>query len=133
MPELNQESILSISDHIINVMGTCLQHKKVFDTDKKQMMQIVEATNKYFYDNYQRICRIIVQGHDIRPLLSMLEKFGKVQTGQLSFQQANDTIVDELNSKYVDGVLNSDKLVKEREAKIKEKENESKIVEINEY
>lgn len=96
-------------------------------------MQIIESTNKYFYDNYQRICRIIVQGHDIRPLLSMLEKFGKVQTGQLSFQQANDTIVDELNSKYVDGVLNSDKLVKEREAKIKEKENESKIVEINEY
>jgi len=38
-----------------------------------------------------------------------------------------------LNSKYVDGVLNSDKLVKEREAKIKAKENESKIVEINEY
>jgi hypothetical protein len=35
----------------------------------------------------------------------MLEKFGKVQTGRLSFQQANDTIVDELNSKYVDGVL----------------------------
>jgi hypothetical protein len=63
----------------------------------------------------------------------MLEKFGKVQTGQLSFQQANDTIVDELNSKYVDGVLNSDKLVKEREAKIKAKENESKITEINEY
>ena len=90
--------------------------KKIFETDKKQ-----------------RICRIIVQGHDIRPLLSMLEKFGKVQTGQLSFQQANDTIVDELNAKYVDGVLNSDKLVKEREAKIKEKENENKIVEINEY
>ena len=82
-------------------------------------MQIIESTNKYFYD--------------IRPLLSMLEKFGKVQIGQLSFQQANDTIVDELNSKYVDGVLNSDKLVKEREAKIKAKENESKIVEINEY
>jgi len=36
----------------------------------------------------------------------MLEKFGKVQIEQLSFQQANNTIVDKLNSKYVDGVLN---------------------------
>ena len=115
MTELNQESILSISDHIINVMGLCLKYKNVYETDKKQMMQIVEASNKYFYDNYQRICRIIVQGHDIRPLLSMLEKFGKVQVGQLSFQEANDNIVNELNEKYVDGILNSDKLVKERE------------------
>ncbi len=63
---------------------------------------------------------------NIRPLLSMLEKFSKVQTGQLSFQQTNYTIVDELNSKYVDGFLKSDKLVKE-------KENESNFVEINEY
>ena len=127
MTELNQESILSISDHIINVMGICLQNKAVYDTDKREMMQIVEASNKYFYDNYQRICRIIVQGHDIRPLLSMLEKFGKVQVGQLSFQEANDNIVNELNEKYVDGVLNSEKLVKEREEKIK-KEN---IVELD--
>ena len=119
MTELNQESILSISDHIINVLGICLQNKDVYDNDKRKMMQIVEASNKYFYDNYQRICRIIVQGHDIRPLLSMLEKFGKVQVGQLSFQEANDNIVNELNEKYVDGVLNSEKLVKEREEKIK--------------
>jgi hypothetical protein len=127
MTELNQESILSISDHIINVMGLCLKYKNVYETDKKQMMQIVEASNKYFYDNYQRICRIIVQGHDIRPLLSMLEKFGKVQVGQLSFQEANDNIVNELNEKYVDGILNSDKLVKEREEKI----NKDKIVELD--
>ena len=127
MTELNQESILSISDHIINVMGICLQNKAVYDTDKREMMQIVEASNKYFYDNYQRICRIIVQGHDIRPLLSMLEKFGKVQVGQLSFQEANDNIVNELNEKYVDGVLNSEKLVKEREEKIKKE----KIVELD--
>jgi hypothetical protein len=127
MTELNQESILSISDHIINVMGLCLKYKKVYETDKKQMMQIVEASNKYFYDNYQRICRIIVQGHDIRPLLSMLEKFGKVQVGQLSFQEANDNIVNELNEKYVDGVLNSEKLVKEREEKI----NKEKIIELD--
>ena len=127
MTELNQESILSISDHIINVMGLCLKYKNVYETDKKQMMQIVEASNKYFYDNYQRICRIIVQGHDIRPLLSMLEKFGKVQVGQLSFQEANDNIVNELNEKYVDGILNSEKLVKEREEKI----NKDKIVELD--
>jgi hypothetical protein len=127
MTELNQESILSISDHIINVMGLCLQNKAIYDTDKRKMMQIVEASNKYFYDNYQRICRIIVQGHDIRPLLSMLEKFGKVQVGQLSFQEANDNIVNELNEKYVDGVLNSEKLVKEREEKIKKE----KIVELD--
>ena len=127
MTELNQESILSISDHIINVMGLCLKYKNVYETDKKQMMQIIEASNKYFYDNYQRICRIIVQGHDIRPLLSMLEKFGKVQVGQLSFQEANDNIVNELNEKYVDGILNSDKLVKEREEKI----NKEKIVELD--
>ena len=57
----------------------------------------------------------------------MLEKFGKVQVGQLSFQEANDNIVNELNEKYVDGILNSDKLVKEREDKI----NKDKIVELD--
>jgi hypothetical protein len=57
----------------------------------------------------------------------MLEKFGKVQVGQLSFQEANDNIVNELNEKYVDGILNSDKLVKEREEKI----NKDKIVELD--
>ena len=37
----------------------------------------------------------------------------------------------ELNAKYVDGVINSDKLVKERETKIKEKQNEEKIVKLS--
>ena len=43
MTELNQESILSISDHIINVLGICLQNKDVYDNDKRKMMQIVEC------------------------------------------------------------------------------------------
>jgi len=72
-----------------------------------------------FYELYPRICRILVFSDDITPLLGMIKTFSKVQVGELSFQEANESITNAINSKYVDQVLNSDKLVKERDEKKK--------------
>ena len=60
----------------------------------------------------------------------MMKTFASVQNGELSLDKANEVITKGLNSKYVDPILNSDSLVKEREKKIKEeqdKKSNSKI------
>ena len=72
-----------------------------------------------FYSLYPRICRTLVFEDDISPLLGMIQMFGKVQNKEMSWEKANDTITDALNAKYVDPILNSEKLVKEREEKQK--------------
>jgi hypothetical protein len=62
--------------------------------------------------------------------LAMMKTFASVQNGELSLDKANEVITKGLNSKYVDPILNSDSLVKEREKKIKEeqdKKSNSKI------
>ena len=84
------------------------------------MMRIMEGKLPNLYENYPRICTTIVQGHDIKPLLAMLQKFAKVQSGEITLDQANDEITNSLNDKYVNGILYSDKLVKEREEKIRQ-------------
>jgi dihydroxyacid dehydratase/phosphogluconate dehydratase len=58
-----------------------------------------------------------------KPSEAMIKTFAKVQQGQLSLDAANDLVTTTLNEKYVDGVLQSDKLVKEREEKIKAMQN----------
>ena len=45
----------------------------------------------------------------------------QVQAGTMSFDKANNLITGAINAKYVDPVLNSEKLVKEREEKTKNK------------
>jgi hypothetical protein len=52
-----------------------------------------------------------------------MKTFAKVQQGSLTLDEANDLVTNGLNEKYVDGVLYSEKLVKEREEKIKAMQN----------
>lgn len=115
----NKESITILTDLILEGLKTCNNFKETWKTDKPKMMRLMEANNRYLYDNYPRICSTLVQGQDITPLLLMLKQFTRVQNGEITLDKANDEITSTLNEKYVNGVLYSDKLVKERESKMR--------------
>ncbi len=124
MSEFNSQKMTSIADHIIQALNVCKQNKDTWKSDKPAMLRLIQADNPPFYELYPRICRIIVFEDDITPLIGMMNTFAQVQNGNLSLEKANDTISTALNSKYVDPIINSDKLVKEREIKMKEKKVE---------
>ncbi len=83
---------------------------------------MIESTHTDFYEKYPRICMTLVREKDISPLLGMLYAFGKVQTGEVSLDKANESITNALNATYINPTLNSDKLVKERERKMREEQ-----------
>ena len=115
----NTQKMTEMADNIIRVLNVCKKNKSVLDTDKYAMLRLIQADNPSFYELYPRICRIIVFENDITPLLGMMNTFAKVQNGELSLDKANELITGAINAKYVDPVLNSDKLTKEREEKQK--------------
>jgi hypothetical protein len=117
--EFNKESMSVMSDNIIKVLQLCNQFKDLWKNDKYEMLRKIKERYEDFYELYPRICRILVFSDDITPLLGMIQTFSKVQAGEMSFQEANDSITNAINAKYIDGVLNSDTLVKEREEKMR--------------
>ena len=117
--EFNKESMGVISDKIIKVLQLCLDNKEMWKNDKYAMVRKIKEEYEDFYDLYPRISRILVFADDITPLLGMINTFSKVQAGQMSFEEANNSITGAVNAKYIDGVLNSEPLVKEREEKQK--------------
>jgi len=119
----NTQSMCDIADNIIKALSVCKENKETWKTDKYAMLRLIQADNPKFYELYPRICRIIVFEDDITPLFGMMNTFSKVQNGDLSLDKANSTISDAINAKYVDPILNSDKLTKEREEKIKNGSN----------
>jgi hypothetical protein len=119
----NTQSMCDIADNIIKALSVCKENKETWKTDKYAMLRLIQADNPKFYELYPRICRIIVFEDDITPLFGMMNTFSKVQNGELSLDKANSTISDAINAKYVDPILNSDKLTKEREEKIKNGSN----------
>ena len=124
--EFNQESMGIISEKIIMVLHLCLENKELWKTDKYGMLRKIKDKYEDFYELYPRLCRILIFADDITPLLGMIKTFSKVQVGEMSFQDANDAITNAVNAKYVDTVLNSDKLVEEREKK--QKKQKIKII-----
>ncbi len=117
----NTQKMTDIADNIIKVLNVCKANKELLKTDKYAVLRLIQAENPQFYELYPRICRIVVFEDDITPLLGMMKTFALVQNGELSLDKANDIIGGALNAKYVDPVINSEKLVKEREQK-KQKE-----------
>ena len=113
----NTQNMNYIADNILRALNLCKENKTVWQSDKYAMIRLIQADNPKFYDLYPRICRIICFEDDISPLLGMMNTFAKVQNGELSLEKANDAISGALNAKYVDPILNSDKLVKERDEK----------------
>ena len=115
----NSENMNYIADNILRALNVCKENKNLWKTDKYAMIRLIQADNPKFYELYPRICRIICFEDDISPLLGMMNTFAQVQNGNLSLEKANDVISGALNAKYVDPILNSDKLVRERDDKIK--------------
>jgi hypothetical protein len=119
--EFNKENMVEICDHIIKAIYVCLENVDLWKNDKYSMLKLIKTNNEHFYETYPRICRMVVFTDDITPLLGMIKTFAKVQNGELGFDAANKSITEAINSKYVDNVLNSDKLKEERGRKMKEK------------
>ena len=117
--KLNEQKMSYICDQIINVLKFLRQNKEMYNSDKEEMLRMVNKEIPSFYALYPRICRTLVFEDDISPLLGMIQMFGKVQNKEMSWEKANGAITDALNAKYVDPILNSEKLVKEREEKQK--------------
>lgn len=117
--KLNEQKMSYICDQIINVLNFLKQNKEIYNSNKEEMLQMVNREMPSFYSLYPRICRTLVFEDDISPLLGMIQMFGKVQNKEMSWEKANDTITNALNAKYVDPILNSEKLVREREEKQK--------------
>jgi hypothetical protein len=117
--KLNEQKMSYICDEIINVLKFMRQNKEIYNENKDEMLRMIKTEMPNFYTNYPRICRSLVFEDDISPLLGMIQTFGKVQNKELSWEKANNMITTALNAKYVDPVLNSDKLVREREEKQK--------------
>jgi hypothetical protein len=121
MSEYNKESIDTIVDNIISIIKCCLENKDIWNNNKDEMIKIVEKYNKYFHDNYYRITKTIVEIDNIDPLLGMLRKFHSVQSEKIDFESVNKIIQDGINDVYVEPLLQTDKLKKEREIKIANK------------
>ena len=120
----NKEDISDIMENVVDMYRLCGAHKEVWKIDKEKMLELMEKRNPLFYNKYHRICKTLVEYEDIRPLITMLKSFYQVQTNKLSFTAANKNFNDANNSVFVDPVLNSEKLVKEREMKMtQEKKN----------
>jgi uncharacterized membrane-anchored protein YjiN (DUF445 family) len=117
--KLNEQKMSYICDEIINILKFMRQNKDIYNQNKDEMLRMIKSEMPNFYTIYPRICRALVFEDDISPLLGMIQTFGKVQNKELSWEKANNMITTALNAKYVDPVLNSDKLVKEREEKQK--------------
>ncbi len=113
----NTQNMNYIADNILRALNLCKENKTVWQSDKYAMIRLIQADNPKFYELYPRICRIICFEDDITPLLGMMNTFAKVQNGELSLEKANDAISGALNAKYFDPILNSEKLVKERDEK----------------
>jgi hypothetical protein len=117
--KFNAEKMSDLCDNIIRTLVFIKNNKEMYNNDKVGMLRLVKFDNPKFYDDYPRICRTLVFEDDITPLLGMIKTFAQVQEGKISFEKASNMITNALNEKYVDPILNSDKLVKERESKQK--------------
>lgn len=123
--KFNTQKMTEISDNIIQILSLCTKNKDLYNNDKNSMLKLIKLHNQYFYEKYPRICRILIFEDDITPLLGMIQTFAKVQEGKMSFNQANELIQGSINAKYVDPILNSEKLQKERDEK---KKKEKQII-----
>lgn len=117
--KINEHKMSNICDEIINILKFIRSNKSIYNENKEEMLRMIKSEMPGFYNIYPRICRTLVYEDDISPLLGMIQTFGKVQQGSMSWDKANNMITTALNAKYVDPIINSEKLVREREDKQK--------------
>lgn len=112
-----------LCDDIYKAYLLCKDNENVWHDDKVEMLKIIKQNLPKFYQDNPRICRSIVNQENIDPLLHMIRTFYLVQTGEITLEQANKHITEGLNATFVDPILNSEDLVKEREQKQKDEQN----------
>ena len=120
MSRFNTESVEIILDQILKLQNFCLEHPDLYKNDKLKLRNLVDEKFPDFYKKYPQICYTVMSGKNLDPLFDMLNLFGNVQKNNISFDKANELIVNGLNEKYVNPILESDKLKKEREEKQKQ-------------
>jgi hypothetical protein len=108
-----------IADNIIDIVNFCLVNKTVWKENKPKLLDMLEGHNPHFYNSHNRVCHNIVEMDNIEPLIEMLKTIYKVQSGILEKTKADKIIADAINGTFCDPILNSDKLRKEREEKLK--------------
>jgi hypothetical protein len=114
----NKDDVGLIMDNLIDIVKLCINNIKIYESNKGEMMKLIESNNNYFYNKYNRLCHNVVEMDNIEPLIEMIKTFHKVQSGKLSFESANTAIANAINGTYIEPVLNSEKLKKEREQKL---------------
>ena len=114
----NKEDVGEIIVNIVDLYKVCLMNKNTWNDDKEKMMDLMEQRNPLFFNKYYRICKTLVEYEDISPLISMLKNFYKVQSNKTKFKDANNEFNNSINAEYVDPILQSEKLVNERQQKI---------------
>ena len=126
MTGFNNDNMMDVADNIIKALNVCLVNKTLWKNDKPKMLKLLEADNPVFYDMYPMICNRLIYCDDIKPLLGMISIFNQVQSNTLSLEKGNSLISSSLNKLYVDDVLNSEKLTKEREEKMRTEQTNKK-------
>ena len=114
----NKEDVGEIIVNIVDLYKVCLMNKNTWNNDKDKMMDLMEKRNPLFFNKYYRICKTLVEYEDISPLITMLKNFYKVQSNKIKFKDANNEFNNSVNAEYVDPILQSEKLVNERQQKI---------------
>jgi len=85
--KLNEQKMSYICDQIINVLKFSRQNKEIYNSDKDEMLRMINKEMPNFYTLYPRICRTLVFEDDISPLLGMIQTFGKVQNKEMSWEK----------------------------------------------
>jgi len=113
------------SDQIVEKMETiiklCKENEELYKDKKNEMMEKIREWDPVFYNRHYRVCKTIVQeeGEGVKELLSMLERLKKIEQGQTTLEEEDKKISNTYNSRYINPILNSKELVKEREEKIR--------------
>ena len=110
------ESLEYIMGNMIDIFKFCIVNKPLCKTED-ELMDRIKRYNCKFYTFYHSVCVDIVKTDDITPLLIMLNTLHKVEQKDCTLDTASTEIQNLLNKVYMNPVLNSNKLVSERQTK----------------
>lgn len=112
--KLNEQKMAYICDELIDILKFMRQNKEIYKNNRDEMARMIKLEKPNFYQLYPRVCRSIIYEDDIQELIKMIHMFGNVQEKNMDWEKANKIICEDLNDKYVNPILNSEKLTNER-------------------
>jgi len=94
------DSAIQIVDELIECINICIQNKKLWLTDKIQMVMLIAQEKPEFYSKRGRLIHSIVMYDDIKPLTEMLKKLYLAQQGKMDFQDISNEMVMNINTTF---------------------------------